>query len=99
MTLTVLKKRIKASIPLGIRSALRLLRAEVSISMAHRRGTRAARKYANADSLKLNIGCGPNLKAGWVNIDLVPCADLHLDMRERIPLPDGRVEIIYSEHF
>src|SRR5262249_55187397 len=33
------------------------------------------------------------------NIDLSPGAELALDMRERIPLPDGSAKIIYSEHF
>ena len=34
-----------------------------------------------------------------MNIDLSSNADLSLDMRERIPLPDGSAVIIYSEHF
>jgi predicted SAM-dependent methyltransferase len=78
---------------------MRGLRQELSISRAHRRSVRAARKYAHAKALKLNIGCGPNLKPGWVNIDLVACADLQLDMREAMPLPDKCAQMIYSEHF
>src|SRR5262245_40369277 len=39
------------------------------------------------------------LKPGWVNIDLVACADLQLDMREAMPLPDKCAQMIYSEHF
>jgi predicted SAM-dependent methyltransferase len=58
-----------------------------------------ARAYAGRSSLKLNIGCGPNRKQGWVNIDLLPNVDLSLDMRERIPLPNSAATMIYSEHF
>jgi predicted SAM-dependent methyltransferase len=47
----------------------------------------------------LNVGCGQNYKHGWVNIDLARTADLVLDMREPIPLADGSVRMIYSEHF
>jgi len=45
----------------------------------------------------LHIGCGANLKPGWVNVD--SGADLSLDAREQLPFPDNSVTVIYSEHF
>ncbi len=48
---------------------------------------------------KLNVGCGSNLKDGWINIDLSPHADICADVTKGIPLPDNSSEIIYSEHF
>jgi predicted SAM-dependent methyltransferase len=60
---------------------------------------RKARAYAGKTGLKLNVGCGPNRKEGWINIDLSPGAEIALDMRERIPFPDGSAMVIYSEHF
>jgi predicted SAM-dependent methyltransferase len=49
--------------------------------------------------LKLHLGCGPNRKAGWLNIDLFhEQADLPLDLREPWPFPDKSVVHIYSEH-
>ncbi len=83
----------------GLRSALRLMRQEAVIWWRHRRGIRAARRYASARSLKLNVGCGGNAKPGWVNIDLIAGADLQLDLREPIPLADGSAQLIYAEHF
>lgn len=57
-------------------------------------------RRSEANELKLHIGCGPNIKHGWINIDLFrPDADLNLDMRERLPFPDNSVVIIYGEHF
>jgi hypothetical protein len=86
-------------LPVGLRRATGDLYRELVILRLHRKGCRSARKYANAKSLKLNIGCGGNLKRDWVNIDLVSNVDLQLDMRETIPLPDGSAQMIYSEHF
>ena len=90
---------LKKSLPVGLYKAIRLLGKEIMLYRLHRTGLKRAKAYAGKDSLKLNIGCGPNRKEGWVNIDLWPGAELTLDMRERIPFPDGSAIIIYSEHF
>lgn len=47
----------------------------------------------------LHLGCGANTKPGWVNIDIHPKADIHLDLREPLPFPDACAKMIYSEHF
>jgi predicted SAM-dependent methyltransferase len=65
----------------------------------HLRGIREVKAYQGKNKLRLNIGCGPNRKEGWINIDLIPTADLTLDMRESIQLPSASCQIIYSEHF
>jgi len=86
--------------PVGLRRAAELAYHEVLIFIHHRMGVWSARKYASAKSLKLNIGCGPNLKQGWINIDIGGTGvDLTLDMREKMPLPDSSAQKIYSEHF
>ena len=92
--------KLPASFPSGLRSALRLLRDEIRVFQHHRKGIKKAAKYSRETNLKLNIGCGPNRKLGWLNIDLFsPQADLALDMREPIPFRDNSAAIIYSEHF
>ncbi len=79
---------------------MRSMLDEIGIWKRHRSGCRRARAlYSGRVELKLNIGCGPNYKDGWVNIDLSGEADLILDMRQSIPLPDGCATLIYSEHF
>jgi predicted SAM-dependent methyltransferase len=91
---------LSASFPEGLRTALRLLRDEIGLYRSHRKGAKKARAYAGRTELRLNIGCGPNRKDGWVNIDIFsPQADLTLDMREPLPFADGSATIIYSEHF
>lgn len=89
-----------ASLPSGLQASLRQVRDEIRLYRRHRKGIRKAITYAGQTNLKLNIGCGPNLKVGWLNIDLFnPRADLALDMRETMPFRDNSVAIIYSEHF
>jgi hypothetical protein len=73
----------KRHLPKGILRALRSLKQEEQTWRLHRIGLRAARRKMWNGSLKLNIGCGPNVKKGWTNIDLSGPADLHLDLRNR----------------
>jgi predicted SAM-dependent methyltransferase len=94
-----LKPSLKKMVPAGLYSALKLLRNEVNIYRFHRKGVKKARAYAEGSHLKLNVGCGPNRKQDWVNIDLLHRVDLSLDMRERVPLPDSSTSMIYAEHF
>lgn len=95
----MLRSALKKRLPRGLGRALRQMSNEIFICGRHWLGCRRARAlYSNARGLKLNIGCGPHHKQGWVNIDL-DGGDLNLDMREPIPLPDGCAGIIYSEHF
>jgi predicted SAM-dependent methyltransferase len=93
-----LKSRIKKLPHPGLWRALYDLFRELGTLRQHRSTVRKARKYTTK-ALKLNVGCGDNLKTGWINIDLSENADLQLDMREQIPLPNGSVQIIYSENF
>jgi len=88
----------KGVLPRGLARALGLVGNELQIWRRHRAGRRIASRLLTLTNLKLNIGCGPNYKPGWVNIDLNGCADLTLDMRERFPLMDKSASIIYSEH-
>lgn len=54
---------------------------------------------AGERNLKLNLGCGPNAKPGWVNLDLFNSrADFQYDLRRPFPLPDACCSLIYSEH-
>jgi predicted SAM-dependent methyltransferase len=93
-----LRAYFKEHTTFGFRQSLRLVLAEWDIQRRHRRGCRIAQQMIGP--LKLNLGCGSNLKPGWVNADLFAAgADLPLDLREPLPFPDASVTNIYSEHF
>jgi predicted SAM-dependent methyltransferase/glycosyltransferase involved in cell wall biosynthesis len=53
---------------------------------------------------KLEIGAGPNGKAGWLATDLQACrsnsggAVIALDATKRFPLPDNSFDRVYTEH-
>jgi len=94
----VLKQLLKSRFSGGVRLAYRKLLLEFRIQRIHRRSVRKARCLT--PPLKLHIGCGTDLKPGWVNIDLFEeTADLRLDLRELFPFPTASVTIIHSEHF
>ena len=69
----------------GLRQALRTVAAEVAINRQHRRGLRAARQFAGARNLQIQLGSGGQPKPGWVNVDLFADADVHLDLRQPNP--------------
>lgn len=95
----MLQRLIKARTTRGLRLAARRLADELRLQRLHRASLKAARRYEGQTGLKLNLGCGPNPKPGWVNIDLTDTADLRLDLREPLPFADGSVSFIYTEHF
>ena len=63
---------LRKSLPVGLYKAIRLLGKEIMLHRLHRAGVKRAKAYAEKRGLKLNIGCGPNRKEGWINIDLSP---------------------------
>jgi predicted SAM-dependent methyltransferase len=67
--------------------------------LRQRSALRKAARYSPGAPLRLNLGCGPNPKQGWLNVDLFdPQADLQLDLREPWPFPNDSASHIYSEH-
>lgn len=85
----------------GFMAALDHLRGAWRLSRLHRAGVRDAVRYRGQTGLQLNLACGDNIKAGWVNIDLFDPApvDLRLDLTEPLPFADHSVRTIYCEHF
>lgn len=94
------KKLLKSRTTSGLRSAIREVRKEWRLCCRHRSTLRRVPQFLRTRvPLKLNLGSGPNIKPGWLNIDLFdPGADLQLDLREPWPFPNDSVSYIYSEH-
>lgn len=59
-----------------------------------------ARRAALADRDYLQLGCGPQLAAGFVNLDYrwVPGIDLVWDLARPLPFPAGRFQGLFTEH-
>jgi len=95
----MIKQFLKKHTTHGLYSSLGHVRRELLALFKHRRGIRQSRKFYGRQHLRLNIGCGPKLKMGWVNIDLSRQADITLDLREPLPFSESSCSLIYSEHF
>lgn len=61
--------------------------------------SRAGRALRNSTGLRLNLGCGPNTKVGWINVDLAPQADFRLDLRRPLPVQSESCTTVFAEHF
>jgi hypothetical protein len=97
--MNVLNHYIKSHMTYAFRRAVREIATEGRICLRHWSAARKAPKYLRDQPLRLNLGCGPNSRPGWLNIDLFFLgADLQLDLRKRWPFRDGTVAHIYSEH-
>lgn len=61
-------------------------------------------RYRLTQSVKpgslLNLGSGRNPLSGWMNADINPFsgAQIWLDLRDRWPIDDGTVRVVYSRH-
>jgi len=96
---TALKRYVRSKTTLGFTNALRQVRTEWNLCRLHRQNLKKVSTFLQTPPVRLNLGCGPNSKKGWVNIDLFETtADLQLDLREPWPFRDGTVSYIYSEH-
>jgi len=49
---------------------------------------------------RLNLGCGPCARPGWINVDKLPAAEVNLigDIRSGLPLAPGTVDYIVASH-
>jgi predicted SAM-dependent methyltransferase len=98
-SMNVLKDYVKSHTTYALRHAIRDIAMEGRICFRHWLALRKMPEYLRDRPLKLNLGCGPNSRPGWLNIDLFHSgADLQLDLRKGWPFPDASVAYIYSEH-
>ncbi|HUI30975.1 MAG TPA: methyltransferase domain-containing protein [Candidatus Acidoferrales bacterium] len=59
------------------------------------------KRFANSKDLLVNLGCGPQGRPGWINVDAVPGANVNCvyDCRKSLPFQDGSARGIFAEHF
>jgi predicted SAM-dependent methyltransferase len=94
-----------ANMPDTLRAAL----YEAPGFMTNTAGRDAMEALAPDRKRRVHLGCGPDVRAGWLNIDYQPGAALgystatsflNYDLRQGLPgLEDGSVEMFFSSHF
>lgn len=90
--LTVIAKRGTAILSTVLAEGASQVRGRLMRATAERRLKDAPRP------LRLCLGSGHAPIDGWINIDFEPPADVLVDLRFGIPVADGAVQAIYSEH-
>ncbi len=63
--------------------------------------TETVNAYTGKTCLKLNLGCGRNIKPGWVNVDFAEREnklDIVCDLSKEFPFDISSCSYIYSEH-
>jgi hypothetical protein len=95
--MSAIRNFVKSRTTYALRFAVRQIGKELAFNLHHILAVQKARWLR--PPLRLNLGCGPNAKPGWINIDFFDSrADLRLDVRKRWPFPNGSVSQVYSEH-
>jgi hypothetical protein len=98
--------------PEPLRNAIIELLNEIKIARASRDSTRYFKAVQGKRGLKLHLGCGTDIRDGWVNVDLslnrlhakpLPAYNdtllINHDLRLGLPLEDESCKFIYSSHF
>ena len=85
----------------AIRADLQQLKAAMIAVTRTLRSSFKRMKKPVGSGLKVNLGCGPLGRAGWINVDGYPIDNtvLGLDLRNPLPFSDGFASHIHCEHF
>jgi len=84
----------------GLARTLRLLLKEAALYENHLRGLEKIRKRGcEFKSEYIQVGGGRHTLRGFLNIDIVPPADILFDVREGLPLETNSARLIFAEHF
>lgn len=83
----------------GLQRALRNLRKELVLYSNHLKGLSKLKNKIDLKKGKLQIGSLGHSIEGFVNLDIVPPADIIYDVREGLPIKDSSVSFIFAEHF
>lgn len=107
-----LLEKVVATQPERVKAAVRNLRRETKIIEATQESAKSFQALKGEKGLKVHLGCGDDIRVGWVNIDLVPILPrridpsahanatfINYDLRLGLPLEDGSCDFVYSSHF
>ena len=86
-----------------LRSQISRVRRSYKLAKLRKLATRASRireYHARNQVVRLNVGCGPAVKSGWLNIDIDPRLEgaVYMDATQPLLLRDASVDFAYCEH-
>jgi predicted SAM-dependent methyltransferase len=86
-----------------MQSQISRVRHSYKLAKVRKLATRASKikgYYARHAVVKLNIGCGPAIKPGWLNVDIDPRLEgaIYMDATQPMMLRDASVDFAYCEH-
>lgn len=82
-----------------VRKAVQSAWRELKTAGSARRWKRKFSRFQGQKNLKLNIGSGPKVKEGWVNIDLLDHPEIYkFDLRFGLPFDDNSCTFVFNEH-
>jgi SAM-dependent methyltransferase len=98
-----LKLLLRLAVPKPLRPTARRLRPagrRVATGLLVARERRRARAFRRRPQLLLHLGCGSEIKGGWVNVDLFGprFIDLAWNLTRGLPFDDASVDGIFHEH-
>ena len=101
----------KKMVPAGVHNAFRDLWTELKIARIVLASTPKFKALCGKRELRIHLGCGEDIKLGWINIDLkakLPVigkgaapgtAFINHDLRRGLPVEERSCALIYSSHF
>ena len=85
--------------------ALQNLRFELRVYLYSLRNQSKLENIEHQNNLKVNLGCGVDIRDKWLNIDILPshisansAFYVAYDFRRGLPLPANSCQLIYSSH-
>lgn len=109
----VTRRAVEKYINESVRLAIINLWNEIRIAGMAKCSRKYFRALEDTKGLKVNLGCGDDIKPGWINIDIVPKLPppkinpavgsspefINYDLRLGLPLKSASCDVIYSSHF
>lgn len=103
----MIKKLARNLFPEPLRKAINTLIHEIGFAYGSFRSSGHIEALSLQSDLMVHLGCGPDIRDGWINIDItrpqehLPPNTIYIqyDLRRGLPLAEFTCQYIYSSHF